>query len=80
MEYGFYSYALLASLLSLVVERAFTKNSKKKERDCLEIHCERSLKLCDSSSTKVNLFLLTQEGECPGLWYALVFELTSYLN
>ena len=29
MLYGFYSYALLANLLWLVVERAFTKNSRK---------------------------------------------------
>ena len=29
MLYGFYRYALLADLLWLVVERAFTKNSKK---------------------------------------------------
>ena len=29
MLYGFYRYALLANLLWLVVERAFTKNSRK---------------------------------------------------
>ena len=29
MQYGFYRYALLADLLWLVVERAFTKNSRK---------------------------------------------------
>ena len=30
-------------------------------RDCLEHHCERSLKLCDWLSTQVRLFLLKGE-------------------
>ena len=29
MQFGFYRYALLADLLWLVAERAFTKNSRK---------------------------------------------------
>ena len=53
MQYDFYRYALLADLLWFVVERAFTRNSRKLERDCLEHHCKKSLKLCDWSNTQV---------------------------
>ena len=59
MQYGFYRNALLAHLLSLAVKRAFTRTQEKLERDYLKHHCERSLKLCDWSSTRVSLFLLT---------------------
>ena len=61
MQHGFYLYALLADLLWLIVERAFTRTSEKLERDRLEHHCERSLKLCVWSGTQVSLLLLTGE-------------------
>ena len=61
MQHGFYRYALLAGLLWVAVERAFTRTSEKLERDRLEHHCERSLKLCVWSGTHVSLLLLTGE-------------------
>ena len=68
---------MLADLQWLVVERAFTipRTQENLERDYLENHCERSLKLCDWSSNQVSLFLLTEEAEvvniqsCGMHWY-----------
>ena len=37
------------------------KTQEKLESDCLERHCERSLKFCDWLRTQVSLFLLTGE-------------------
>ena len=64
----------------LLLKEHLPKTQEKLERDCLEDHCERYLKLCYCSSTQVSIFLLlwrSWNSECPGLCYALVFELTS---
>ena len=61
MQYDFYGYALVANLLQLVVKEHLPRTQEKLELACLEHYCERSLKLCDWSSTQVSLFLLTGE-------------------
>ena len=45
----------------LLLKEHFPRTRQKLERDCLEHHCERSLKLCNWSSAQVGLFLLTGE-------------------
>ena len=45
----------------LLLKEYLLRTQDKLERACLEHHCERSLKLCDWSSTQVSLFLLTGE-------------------
>ena len=45
----------------LLLKEYLPRTQDKLERACLEHHCERSLKLCDWSSTQVSLFLLTGE-------------------
>ena len=69
MQYGFYRYALLADLLWLVVERAFTKNSRKARTYLFGASLRKIIKAL-WSRTQVSLFLLTGEAkisECPGL-------------
>ena len=59
----------------LLLKEHLPRTQKKLERDCSEHHCERSLRLCDWSSTQVSLFLLTEEARivtvqgCSMLWY-----------
>ena len=45
----------------LLLKEHLPRTQQKLERDCLEHHCERSLKACDWSSAQVSLFLLTEE-------------------
>ena len=45
----------------LLLKEYLPRTQNKLEHACLEHHCERSLKLCDWSSTQVSLFLLTGE-------------------
>ena len=51
------------------------RTQEKLEGACLDHHCERSLNLCDSSSTQLSLFLLTGEAGivniqgCGMYWY-----------
>ena len=45
----------------LLLKEHFPRTREKLERDCFEHHSERSLKLCDWSSTQIGLFLLTGE-------------------
>ena len=45
----------------LLLKEHLPRTQGKLERDNLEHHCERSLKLCDWSSTQVSLLLLTGE-------------------
>ena len=45
VQYVFYRYALLADLLWLIVKEYLPRTQQNLERDCLEHHCERSLKL-----------------------------------
>ena len=59
MQYGFYKYALLADLLWLVAQRAFTKNLTKAGTCLFGASLWKSLKFCDWSSAQVSLFLLT---------------------
>ena len=47
----------------LPLKEHLPRTQEKLKRDCLEHHCERSLKFCDWSSTQVSLFLLTGEVE-----------------
>ena len=44
-----------------LLKKHLPRTQEKLERACLEHHCERSLKLCDWSSSPVSLFLLTGE-------------------
>ena len=59
----------------LLLKEDLPRTQEKLERDCLEHHCERSLKLCDWSSTPVSSFLLTGEAGivniqgCGMQWY-----------
>ena len=46
---------------ALLLKEHLPRTQEKLEHDCLEHHCERSLKLSDWSSTQVSLFLLTGE-------------------
>ena len=57
----------------LLLKEHLRRTQEKLERDCLEHHCERSLKFCDWSRTQTSLFLLTGEAG----W---VFELTCSLD
>ena len=45
----------------LLLKQHLQRTQEKLERNCLEHHCERSLNLCDWSSTQVSLLLLTAE-------------------
>ena len=59
----------------LLLKEHLQRTQEKLELDCLEHHCERSLKLSDWSSTQVSLFLLTGETgkvnvqRCVMYWY-----------
>ena len=61
----------------LLLKEHLPRTQEKLERDCLKHHCERSLKLCDWSSTRVSLFLLTGEARivndqgCGMHWYVI---------
>ena len=81
MHCGFYRYVFLADLRWLVVKRAFTKNSRK-AGTCLFGESSwkiiKALWLIKYSSKFVFIGKRSWNSECPGLWYALVFELTSY--
>ena len=46
---------------ALLLKEHLPRTQEKLEHDYLEHHSERSLKLCDSSSTQVTLFLLKRE-------------------
>ena len=61
MQYCFYRYALLADLKSILLKEHLSRTQQNLKRVCLKQHFERSLKLCDWSSTQVSLFLLTGE-------------------
>ena len=55
LEYGFYRIALLADLLWLVVERAFTKNSRKLfGENCLKNCLENCLENCSENCLEHN--------------------------
>ena len=45
----------------LLLKEHLPRTQERLEFDCLEHHCERSLKLCDWSSTQVSFFLLKLE-------------------
>ena len=45
----------------LLLKEHLPRTQERLERDCLEHHCERTLKLCNWSRTQVSLFLLTGE-------------------
>ena len=47
----------------LLLKEHLLRTQEKLERDCLEHHCERSLKLCDWSIIQVSLLSLTGEAE-----------------
>ena len=80
MHYGFYRYALLADLLWLVVDRVFTKNSRKAGMWLFGASLWKIIKVLwpvKYSSKFVFIDRRSWNSECPALWYALVFELTS---
>ena len=79
MQYGFYKYALLADLLWLVAERAFTKNLKKAGTCLFGASLWKIIKvlwLVKCSSKFVFTDRRSWNSKCPWLRYALVFELT----
>ena len=45
----------------LLLKENLSRAQEKLQLDCLEHHCERSLRLCDWSSTQASLFLLTRQ-------------------
>ena len=47
----------------LLLKEYLPRTQEKLERDCLQHHCEKSLKLCDWSSTQVSFSLLMGEAE-----------------
>ena len=59
----------------LLLKEHLPRTQEKLEHDCLEHHCERSLKLPDWSSTQGSLCLLTEETgkvnvqRCVMYWY-----------
>ena len=75
MQCGFYRYALLADLLWLAVERAFTKNSGKAATWLFEALLWKIIKLLWLVKYSNNLFLLTGEAGivnvqgCSMRWY-----------
>ena len=69
-----------ADLLRLLLKEHLPRTQETLERDCLEHHCERLLKLCNWSSIQVSFFTLLTGGDgivsvlgCGMHWY-----LTSY--
>ena len=78
IQYGFYRYALLADLIDLLLKEHLRRTQEKLERDFSQHHYERSLNLCDCSSTQVSLFLSTGKAGivnvqgramlCIGIW------------
>ena len=64
MQYGFYRYALHIYYDGLLLKEYLARTQERLlEREGLEDHCERLLKLCGSSSIQVSLFLLTGGAE-----------------
>ena len=81
MQYDFYRYPLLADLLWVVVERAFTKNSRKAGTwlfGALLWKIIKALRLVKHSSKFFFIDRRSSNSEYPGLWYAMVFDWTSY--
>ena len=81
MQCAFYRYALFADGLLLLADGLLLKEhlprtQERLERDCLEHHCERTLKLCDSSSTQVSLFLLTEARKVNVQGYGMLWHLS----
>ena len=58
----------------LLLKDHLPRTQERLEQDCLELHCERSLKY---SSKFVFIDRRNRDSERPGLWYAMVFELMS---
>ena len=58
---AFMSMLCLQIYYGLLLKEHLPRTQEKLERVCLEHHCERSLKLCDWSSTQVSFFLLKLE-------------------
>ena len=58
---GFTGMLCLQIFHGLSLKEHLPKTQEKLARDCLEHHCEKSLKLCDWSSTQASLFLLKGE-------------------
>ena len=52
MQYRFYKY-VLQIYYGLLLKEHLPRTQERLERDCLEHHCERSLKFFDWSSTQV---------------------------
>ena len=80
MQYSFYWCALLADLLWVIVGRAFTKNSRKARTWLFGASLWKiieALWLVKYSSKFVFIDRRSWNSEYPGLWYGLVFELTS---
>ena len=80
MQYSFYWCALLADLLWVIVGRAFTKNSRKARTWLFGASLWKiieALWLVKYSSKFVFIDRRSWNSEYSGLWYGLVFELTS---
>ena len=76
-------YTLPTDVLWLVVERAFAKHSRKAGMRLFGTSLWKvieSLWLVKYSSKFVFIDGRSWNSECPGLWYALVFELASWLD
>ena len=83
MQNGCYRYALFAGLLWRVVERAFTKNSRKAvtwKFGAWLWKIIQTLWLIKYSSKFVFINRRSWNSECQRLWYVLVFKLTTILD
>ena len=58
MQYGFSRYAFTI-YYGLLLKEHLPRTQERLERDCLDHHCERSLKLFNWPNIQVSLFLLT---------------------
>ena len=58
MQYGFSRYAFRI-YYGLLLKEHLPRTQERLERDCLDHHCERSLKLFNWPNIQVSLFLLT---------------------
>ena len=80
MQYGFCSYALFVDCPWLAVARSFTKNSRKVAMWLFGASLWKIIKvlwLVKYSSKFVFIHRRCWNSECSGLWYALVFEMTT---
>ena len=71
------AYFACSFFYDLLLKEHLPRTEEGLEQDCLEFHCERSLKY---SSKFAFIHRRSRDSERPGLRYALLFELTKYID